>query len=52
MAALERIACLESKVDPCVDCSLRAKANSALCVQCGEWIDGRCAGVKMVTTNL
>ena len=25
----------KSKVDPCGDCSLRAKVNSVLCVQCG-----------------
>ena len=30
-------------------CSLRIKANSVLCVQCGKWIHGRCAGVKRVT---
>ena len=28
----------KSEVDPCVVCSLRAKAKSALCVQCGKWI--------------
>ena len=39
----------KSKVDPCGVCSLRAKANSVLCLQCGKWIHGRCAGVKMVT---
>ena len=26
-----------------------SKANSVLCVQCGKWIRGRCAGVKRVT---
>ena len=26
----------ERKVDPCGVCSLRVKANSALCVQCGR----------------
>ena len=36
----------KSKIDPCWVCSLRAKANPVLCVQ---WIQGRCAGVKMVT---
>ena len=40
---------LKSKVDTCGFRSLRAKANSALCLQCGKWIQGRCAGVKMVT---
>ena len=37
------------KVDPCGACSLRVKTNSALCLQCGEWIHGRCAGIKSVT---
>ena len=39
----------ESKVDPCGVYSLRVKVNSDLCVQCGRWIHGRCAGVKRVT---
>ena len=39
----------KSKVDPCVVCWLRIKANSVLCLQCGKWIHGRCAGVKRVT---
>ena len=39
----------KSKVDPCGVCSLRVKANSALCVQCGRWIHGGCARVKRVT---
>ena len=39
----------KSKVDPCGVCSLRVKANSVLCLQCGKWIHGRCDGVKMVT---
>ena len=30
-------------------CSLRVKANSVLCLQCGRWLYGRCAGVKRVT---
>ena len=30
-------------VDPCYVCSLRAKANSVLCLQCGKWIQDRCA---------
>ena len=33
----------KSKVDPFGVCSLRVMANSVLCVQCGEWIHGRCA---------
>ena len=36
-------------IDSCLICSLRVKANSLLCVQCGKWIHGRCAGVKRVT---
>ena len=39
----------KSKVDPCGVCSLRVKANSVLCLQCGKWISSRCAGVKRVT---
>ena len=33
----------KSKVDPCGICSLRVKADSVLCIQCGRWIYGRCA---------
>ena len=33
------------KIDPCGVCSLRVKANSVLCVQCGKWIHRRCARV-------
>ena len=32
-----------------VNCSLRVRANSPLCLQCGKWIHGRCAGMKNVT---
>ena len=39
----------KSKVDPCGVCSLRVKANSVLCFQCGKLIHGKCAGVKRVT---
>ena len=38
----------KSKVDPCGVCSLRVKANSVLCLQCGKWIYGRCVGMKKV----
>ena len=38
----------KSKVDPCGVCSLRVKAISVLCVDCGKWIHSRCAGVKMM----
>ena len=41
----------ESKVDPCGVCSLRAKANSVLCVQCGKRMYGGCVGVKRVTSK-
>ena len=37
----------KSKVD-----SLRAKAKSAWCVQCGKLIYGRCAGVKRMTPKI
>ena len=39
----------KSNVDPCGVCSLRVKPNSLLCLQCDEWIHGRCARVKRVT---
>ena len=39
----------KSKVDPCGVCCMRVKANSVLCLQCGKWLNGRCAGVKRVT---
>ena len=39
----------KDKVDPTVVCNSRVKANSFLCVQCGQLIHGRCAGVKLVT---
>ena len=39
----------KGKVDQCVVCSLRVKANLVLCLQCGKWIHGRCVGVKWVT---
>ena len=28
---------------------MRVKAKSVLCLQCGKWIHGRCAGMKRVT---
>ena len=42
----------KGKVDPCGVCSLRVKANSVLCLQCGKWIHGRCARAKRVTVKL
>ena len=41
----------KSKVDMFDVCSLRVKANSVLCLQCGKWIHGRCAGLKMVNVK-
>ena len=40
------------KVDPCGICSLRAKANSDLYIQCGKWIHSRCAGEKKMITKM
>ena len=39
----------KSNVGPCGFCSLRVKANTVLCVQCGMWIHSRYAIVKTVT---
>ena len=39
----------KSRANQCGVCSLRAKAKSALCAQCGRCIHGRCARVKRVT---
>ena len=36
------------KVYPCEACRLVVRANSVLCVHCGKWNHGRCAGVKRV----
>ena len=41
----------KSKVDLCGVDSLRVKANSVLCIQCGKWTHSRCAGVKRVTSK-
>ena len=40
------------KADPFGICSLRLKASSVLCLQCGKWNHGRCAGVKWVTPTV
>ena len=37
------------EIDPCGVCSLRIRAE--FCVQCGKWIQGRCTGMKMVTSK-
>ena len=41
----------KSKVDMFDVCSLKAKANSVLCVQHGKWIHNKCVRVKMVTSK-
>ena len=41
-----------SKIDPCVICGKRVRANSVLCVKCRKWIHERCAKVKRVTLRL
>ena len=42
----------KNNVDPCGVCSLGVEANLLLCLQCGRWIHGRCAEVKMLTTKV
>ena len=42
----------KGKVDPCGVCSLRVKAKSVLCLQCGEWIHGRYFHEILHTENL
>ena len=37
------------RVNPCGVCSLRIKANSDLCAQCGIGIHGKCVRMEMVT---
>ena len=39
----------KSKVDPCGVSSLRVKAKSVLCSQCGRMMHGTCARMKRVT---
>ena len=41
-----------SKTDPCGECGKRVMRNSVLCTKCGQWIHGRCAKMKRVTTSL
>ena len=38
----------KGKVDPCGVSSLRVKANSVLCVQCGGWIHSVVSGYSVV----
>ena len=42
----------KSKIDPCGICGRRVMANSVLCTKCKNWIHGRCAKTKKVTTGL
>ena len=42
----------KSKIDPCGVCGKRVMANSVLCTKCRNWIHGRCAKIKRVTTKL
>jgi hypothetical protein len=35
-----------SRIDPCVVCDKRVKANSVLCIWCNKWVHKRCSGVK------
>ena len=43
---------LKSKVDPCATCGKRVMANSMIRTKCGEWVHGRCAKMKRVTSTL
>ena len=49
LSGIARNGLSKGNVDPCGFCSLRVKVNLVLCLQCGKWIHGRCAGVKRVT---
>ena len=40
-----------SEANPCGVCSLRVRADSVLCLQCGRWIQGRCDGMKSITPH-
>ena len=42
----------KSKVDPCGAFSFIVKVNSVLCLLCGKWIHGRCAGMQRITPKL
>ena len=41
----------KSRDHPCGVCSMRVKANSALCLQCGKWIHCIYIRVKKVTAK-
>ena len=41
-----------SKKDSCRICSRKTMANAVLCKSCGNWLHGRCAKIKRVTTTL
>ena len=51
-SGITKVALCKRKVDPCGVYSLRAKANSALYVQCGKWINSRSTRVKMATPKI
>ena len=42
----------KSKIDPYGVCGRRVMANSVLCTKCGNWVHGRSAKIKRVTTRL
>ena len=41
----------KSKIDPCGVCGRRVMANSVLCTKCENWLHGRWAKIKRVTTR-
>ena len=41
-----------SKIDPCGLCGRRVMSNSLLRTKCGNWVHGRCAKIRRVTTRL
>ena len=43
---------LRSKKDPCGICGRKTMAHAVLCKSCGNWIHGRCAGIRKVTNTL
>ena len=42
----------KNKIVPCGVCVRRVMVNSVLCTKCGNWVHGRCAKIKRVTTRL
>ena len=41
----------KSKIDPCGVGERRIKADSVLCMKCGNWVRGKCAKIKTVTAR-